>query len=222
MPKRNSRILCIPDTHFPYQHKNFFIDLARIVRYYKPTQIVHMGDIVDFHAISRHDPDPDGPEIIQEVTYARKDIVKLKEIVAGIPFKLCIGNHDNRIDKRAAINGIPRIFLKTFRDMLCLPDSWDIALEHRIDDIAFMHGKSNLRGKTALSYGCNVAQGHFHSMLDISYHQTQTKRIWSVFSGSAADSTSIAMAYGLNGLCKDAYGFPIIENGIPSIYPGTN
>lgn len=216
------RILCIPDTHFPYQHPNFFVDLARHIRYFKPTHIVHMGDIADFHAISRHDPDPDGPDILTEMKMARETILKFKRMIPkAVDFRLCIGNHDNRIEKRASNNGIPKIFLKEFRDVLVLPDTWNIALEHYIGDIAFMHGKSNLRGKTAMIYGCNVVQGHFHSMLDISYHQTPRKMVWSVFAGSAADDKSLAMAYGQNSLNKGAYGFVLIEDGIPHIVPGT-
>lgn len=220
---KNKRILCIPDTHFPYQHPNFFIDIARHIRYFKPTHIVHMGDIVDFHAISRHDPDPDGPDIKVELSLTKKELKKFISIIpTNIPFKLCIGNHDNRIEKRASNNGIPQVFLKSFRELLELPKHWDIGFEHFVDGIAFTHGKSNLRGKTAISYGCNVVQGHYHSMLDISYHQTPTKLIWSVFSGSAADDTSLAMRYAHNSINKGVYGFVLIEDGIPKIEPGTH
>jgi hypothetical protein len=181
-----------------------------------------MGDLVDFHAISRHDPDPDAPDIKTELELA---IAALKKFMLAIPieseFHLCVGNHDNRIDKRAATNGIPKVFLKSFREVLQLPNRWIIDEEHFIDNIAFTHGKSNLRGKTALHYGCNVVQGHFHSMLDISYHQTPRKLLWSVFTGSAADPKSLALAYNSNSLAKDVYGFTLIEKGIPTIVPGT-
>lgn len=215
------RILCIPDTHFPYQHKNFFVDLARIIRYFKPLLIIHMGDLVDFHAISRHDPDPDADDISIELKKARKAIEQLKRIIKNIPLKLCIGNHDNRIEKRASNAGIPKVFLTPYSKILGLPETWGIDFDHFVDGIAFTHGKSNLRGKTAMSYGCNVVQGHFHSMLDISYHQTPRKLLWSVFAGSAADDDSMAMAYGRNSLAKGVYGFVLIENGVPRIEAGT-
>lgn len=220
MKKLNSRILCIPDTHFPYQHPKFFIDLARLMRYFRPTDIMHMGDLVDFHAISRHDPDPDADDISVELVKARKALRQFISIV-GNNIKVCIGNHDNRIDKRASNNGIPKVFLKSFSEVLGLPEGWQFAFDNFIGDWAFTHGKSNLRGKTALSYGCNVVQGHYHSMLDISYHQTPTRMLCSVFAGSAADEESIAMAYGRNSLAKGAYGFTLIENGIPHIVPGS-
>ena len=219
---KQNRILCIPDPHIPYQHPNLFVDIAQHIRYFKPTHIVIMGDLVDFHAVSRHDPDPDAPDAKTEFERTRICINKLKRTIPnGINVYLCIGNHDNRIEKRAAINGIPKVFLKSFAELFDLPKRWKIDDVHYINDIAFTHGHSNLRGKTALSYGTNVVQGHFHSMLDISYHQTPTKLIWSVFAGSGADNKSLALAYGKNSLAKDVYGFVLIENGVPRIEPGT-
>lgn len=215
------RILCIPDPHFPYQHKNFFVDIARLVRYFKPNVVVVMGDMVDFHGISRHDPDPDADSAKTELEKAQDCVKKLVGILGKTPVKYCIGNHDNRIEKRAAQNHIPKAFLKTFRELFNLPLNWQIADVHHIDGIAFTHGQSNLRGKTALAYGSNVVQGHFHSMLEISYHQTPTKLLWSVFAGSGADPKSLALAYAQNSLNKDVYGFTLIENNTPRIVPGT-
>ena len=215
------RILCLPDSHFPFQHKNYFKDTARLVRYFKPAIVVHLGDMIDFHAISRHDPDPEAPSAKTELERAKDCVKKLLHITGSIPVDYCIGNHDNRIDKRAAQNHIPTDFLKSFKELFELPAHWHTALVHYIGDITFTHGQSNLRGKTALSYGMNVVQGHFHSMLDISYHQTPTKLLWSAFGGSGADSKSLALAYNHNALAKDVYGFIVIEKGIPQIIPGT-
>lgn len=215
------RILCIPDPHCPYQHKNFFVDIARLMRYFKPNVVVVMGDMVDFHGISRHDPDPEADDAKTELEKAQKYVNKLVKILGRIPVKYCIGNHDNRIEKKAAQNHIPKAFLKSFRELFNLPKNWDIADVHTIGDISFTHGQSNLRGKTALAYGMNVVQGHYHSMLEISYHQTPTRLIWSVFAGSGADPKSLALAYAQNSLNKDAYGFTLIENGTPRIVPGT-
>lgn len=216
------KILCLPDSHFPYQHKNYFVDVARLIRYFKPNLICHLGDMVDFHAISRHDPDPEADSAKTELEKAQDCVDKLIKMAGKIPVKYCVGNHDNRIEKKAAQNHIPKAFLKTFRELFFLPHTWDIKDVHYVGNIAFTHGQSNLRGKTAMTYGMNVVQGHFHSMLDISYHQTPTKLIWSVFGGSGADSKSLALAYNNNSLAKDVYGFVLIENGIPRIVPGTN
>lgn len=218
-----SRILCVPDTHFPFQHPNFFTDFARHIRYFRPTHIVHMGDIVDFHAISRHDPDPEAPSAKDELAQSKVCVNKFVNMIPkSVKTFICVGNHDNRIEKKAAQNHIPKAFLKSTRELFSIPDTWQVEDYHQIGDIAFVHGQSNLRGKACMSYGCNVVQGHFHSMLEISYHQTPTRKLWSVFTGSGADSKSLALAYGKNHLAKDVYGFTLIENGIPRIVPGTN
>ena len=218
----NTKILVIPDTHFPFEHKNFFKDLSKILINFKPTHIVHMGDMWDMHTISRHDPDPDAPDIKSELQLAKERVVKLTSMLKDYKrVYVCVGNHDNRIEKRAACHGIPKAFLVTWREMLELPKHWLVGDEHQIGDIAFLHGKSNLRGKTAMAYGCNVVMGHFHSMLEVTYLQTPRQLLWSVFAGGAVDDKSMGMAYGANNLAKSAYGFVLIENGIPRIVPGT-
>lgn len=216
------RILVIPDLHFPYHHPNFFKDLTPLLKSFKPQAIVQMGDICDFHAINRHELDPDAPDIITEIAQANIFIKKLANMIPkDVRVYMCIGNHDNRIERRATGHGVPRAFLKRFEDLVGIPPHWQVAFEHKIDDIVFMHGKSPVRGKTGMAYGCNTVQGHFHSKLEICYLQSPTRVIWSVFTGAAVDDDSLAMAYGKNNLEKGAYGFVLIEKGTPRIIPGT-
>lgn len=218
----SKRILVIGDTHFPYHHKNFFKDFAHHLKEYKPTHIVHMGDIADLHAISRHDPDPELPNIATELARAHMAVQKMSKMIPGSTrVYLCLGNHDGRIEKRASQNGIPRHFLRNFKDLLGIPSSWQVDFEHQIDNIAFLHGKSPVRGKTTLAYGCHTVQGHFHSKLCVEYHQSPRQMLWSVFCGGAPDDKSLAMAYGKNNLEKSAYGFVRITDGVPAIFPGT-
>ena len=218
----SQRILVVPDTHLPYQHPNFFDDLKKHIKEYKPTDIVHMGDLVDLHSISRHDADPDLPNITIEVERAAEGVVRLaKMIPANTRVFLCLGNHDTRIEKRATLNGIPRRFLRNLKDILRIPTSWNVDFEHTMSGITFLHGKSPVMGKTTMAYGNCTVQGHFHSKLGVQYHQSSKRMLWSAFSGGATDDRSLAMAYGKNTLEKSAYGFIRITDGIPAIFPGT-
>jgi predicted phosphodiesterase len=216
------RILVIGDTHFPFQHPNFFKDLKHHLTTFKPDTVVHMGDMADIHSISRHEPDPECPDPMTEIAQANTCVRNMVKLIGKkVRVYVCLGNHDSRIEKMAARNGIPRAFLKNWRDLFCLPTSWQVAFEHHIDGISFLHGKSPVRGKTTLAYGCNTVQGHFHSKLGIEYHQGPRRMLWSAFSGGSVDDDSLAMAYGRNNLEKGAYGFLLIEDGIPRIVPGT-
>ena len=54
----NKSVLVISDTHFPYQHKDTVDFLKEIKSKYKPDRIIHIGDELDYHAISFHPTDP--------------------------------------------------------------------------------------------------------------------------------------------------------------------
>ena len=58
MTKKQS-ILVISDLHTPYEHPDAVAFLKAVKEKYKPTDVVCIGDEVDFHALSFHDSDPD-------------------------------------------------------------------------------------------------------------------------------------------------------------------
>jgi metallophosphoesterase superfamily enzyme len=215
----NSRILCIPDTHFPYTRKSFFTDFAKIVKTYNPDIVVHIGDVVDSQSISHHLPNPNAPAAVSELEAAKNDISKLVSIIGKRSTFICVGNHDRRYIKVASDVRIPAIYLKSFSELLGLPNSWKVANEHIIDGIYFTHGKSAIQGKTAHSYGMSTVEGHWHSQLSITYYSNGSRTIFSCFAGSALDDNSFAATYAANNLRKSIYGFLTITDGVPAILP---
>ena len=57
----NKCVLIISDLHIPYHHKDSFAFLKEVKKVFKPDNVVNIGDLLDFHAISMHDSDPDLP-----------------------------------------------------------------------------------------------------------------------------------------------------------------
>ena len=67
----NKRILVISDMHLPYQHKDSIIFLKEIKKEYKPDMVVNIGDLLDFHAISMHEHNPDLYSVGHELDKAK-------------------------------------------------------------------------------------------------------------------------------------------------------
>ena len=211
------RILTIPDTHFPFCRKSLFKDLRSIIKDTKPDLIVHMGDLVDLHAISRHQPEADSYGAVTEIAKARNCIKDLASIIGKIPVKMCMGNHDTRIFKQATTVRIPAEAIKPYKDLFSVPASWSIQEEHIVDNIVFLHGKSPVRHKVSLNYGMSSVQGHYHTMLGIEYTASSTRMLWSAFAGAAADDAAFSMRYAVGAVNKSAYGFIFIDNKSPRI-----
>ena len=212
-----NRILVVPDVHAPFQRKSFISDLRKLVKKFKPTTIVFMGDIIDSHAVSRHQPEADAPSATEEFTAAKKIISKIAKITKRIPVKICLGNHDSRLLKLAGTVKIPSMCLKSLKEIFEMPKKWSIKHEHIVSGILFVHGRSAIPGKTARSYGMSTVEGHFHSKLELTYHVSPRRTLWSAYAGSAADDNAIAMTYAKNSLNRSVYGYIVIVRGVPQI-----
>ena len=71
-------ILVLSDTHFPYAKKEYFKWIKKLKDKIKPTLVIHIGDLVDFHSISQHLHSAELPNIKYEIKDAKKNIKDLK------------------------------------------------------------------------------------------------------------------------------------------------
>jgi len=70
----NRCVLVISDLHIPYHHKDSFAFLKEIKKQFKIDFVVNIGDLLDFHAISFHETNPDLPSAGDELTLAKNYI----------------------------------------------------------------------------------------------------------------------------------------------------
>jgi Icc-related predicted phosphoesterase len=213
------RILVFGDTHFPFVNKDFFIDLKHVIKDIKPNIIVINGDLVDIHTISHHTPEADSKSTLDEYKVSKDMVAKLSNIIHNLPVRYTLGNHDLRIEKVCNDVSVPRVFLKNFRELYDIPKIWDIAYNHIVDDVMFVHGQSNIRHKATLRYGMSTIQSHFHSMLEISYIKSKTQQLYSAYTGGCCDDSSVGLRYAKNSLDRSIYGMVTIINKIPQVIP---
>lgn len=214
-------ILIISDYHAPYQHPDAIKFLKAIKRKYKPTDVVCIGDEVDYHAMSFHDSNPDLPSAGDEL---KKAIKALKPIYKLFPEVTVIeSNHGSMVARKAIRYGFPSAVLKSYNEVLEAPKDWKWKFDHIIKTplgpVYFCHGKSAVAGRLASQYGCSTIQGHYHEKSQIHYISTPERLMFDMHVGCLADDNSLALQYNKVNPKRPIVSVGIVINGIPQLIP---
>lgn len=216
----NKSVLIIPDTHIPYSHPDYIKFLKYLKEKYAPDIAIHLGDELDYHAISFHDSDSSLLSADMELDNA---IIELHEGLHRLFPKLYLleSNHGSLVYRKMKSNGLPIRVLKPLHELYETPLwTWhhDILLLTNHGPVYFCHGKSSTYGKLAKEMGCSAVQGHYHGKFEITWHRTATGSRFNAFAGCLVDEDSMAMAYARNNLPKPVLGAMFIDgNGIPRL-----
>lgn len=218
---KKQTILVISDLHIPYEHPDALRFLRAVKKKYKPTNVVQIGDEVDFHALSFHDSDPDLPSAGDELKQAIK---KLKPYYKLFPKVTVIeSNHGSMVLRKALANGMPKAVLKQYNEILEAPKGWkwrfDLTINSLLGPIYFCHGKSGAAGRLASQYGMSCVQGHFHEKAQITYISTPDKLMFDMHVGCLADDKSLALGYNKINPKRPIVSIGLVVNGIPQIIP---
>ena len=190
------------DTHFPFVHDNFLEFLTDTFIKYGVTDIVCCGDIVDNHAISRHQTETVAMGGLTEYQLATDYI---KQYVKAFPkLKLTLGNHDLIPQRQAATLGLGGNFIKSFSDIWQLPKEWDIDETFVINNVLYNHYSSGKDGaiNRALNERMSTVTGHTHSWANIKYSANERDIIFGMNVGCGIDNEAYAFAYGKNARYK--------------------
>ena len=121
MPNKNN-VLVIGDTHIPFEKEGYLDFCKATKKRFNCTTVIHIGDLVDNHACSYHEHDPNGQSPSDEMKLARE---KLKDWFKAFPkVRVCKGNHDVLIARKAITYGLPREVLRPFDEIWKLPKNW--------------------------------------------------------------------------------------------------
>lgn len=202
-------------------HQDTVKFLTWLKKKYNPTDVVHIGDEVDYHALSFHDSDPDLDSAGKELKAA---IAMLKPIYKLFPkVKVLESNHGSMVMRKALANGMPKALFKSYNEILQAPKGWTWAFDYRIKTklgpVYFCHGKSGTPGKLAKSYGCSCVQGHHHSKAQINYISTPERLMFDMHTGCLVDDRSLAMGYNKLTPERPIISTAVIVNGIPQLIP---
>lgn len=218
---KKQTILIISDYHAPYNHPDAYRFLAACKKKFKPTDVVCIGDEVDYHALSFYDSDPDLPSAGQELELAIKELKKLYKL-----FPKCTiveSNHGSMVLRKGLASGMPKAVFKSYNEVLEAPKTWkwvfDIIINTPMGPVYFCHGKSGTPGRLASQYGMSCVQGHFHEKAQITYISTPEKLMFDAHTGCLADDKSLALGYNKINPKRPIVSIIVIVDGVPQIVP---
>ncbi len=215
------RIMCLPDLHAPFHHKDALDFLRDIKKEVKPDKIVCMGDEIDAHGWSVHDRNPDAPGQGEELKQAISFLRRVYKIFPEAD--VCTSNHTMRAYRKAIRCGLPSAYMRDTHEVLESPTGWTWRDHWVIDDVVFKHGEGysgqNAALNAAVRHRAKTVIGHVHSWAGIQYHANEFNTIWGMNVGCLVDSGSLAMAYAKEIPNKQVLGTGAIIDGEPHFFP---
>ena len=201
-------ILVIGDLHEPFCLDGYLEFCIEQYKTYNCNQVIFIGDILDNHAFSYHEPDPDGMSAGMELQESIKKVSKWYE---AFPYAdVCIGNHDRLAARKSFTGGIPKAWLKTYNEVLGTPN-WNWVESIVYDNVLYEHGEGGQAKTKAKNNLMSSVCGHTHTEAYSLWYVGKRYRIFATQVGCGVDSKTYAAAYAKN-FKKQAIGCAVILN----------
>ncbi len=212
---KKDHILIIADTHIPFEHEHYLQFCQGVQDKFNCGTIVHVGDLVDNHAINYHEHDPNGRSPKEEMEEADKHLKEWYRAFPGV--SLCRGNHDNLVDRKGKTIGLPKRCFKPFREIWRLPKKWKDDFGFTIDGVRYEHGTARAGKYSHVQAAYDNRQstviGHTHATAGIEWSANSKSIIFGMNVGCGIDRKKYAFAYGKDQRRKPVLGCGIVTDG---------
>lgn len=204
---KSTNTLVIGDLHCPFDLDDYLQFNLSLYKKYKIDDVVFIGDVVDGHAWSYHEHDPDGQSAGDELSSAIK---RLKRWYKAFPkAKITLGNHDLLIARKAFSAGLSQRFIRDLGEILEAPKTWQFVDQFQKDNVMYIHGSIGNAIKRAKESRISTVQGHLHSQSFVEWSVSERDKLFGLQVGCGIDRDAYAFAYG-----KPFAKKPIIGSGI--------
>jgi len=209
---KERRVLVIGDLHCPFEKGGYFEFCLETYDKYACNQVIFIGDLVDSHASSRWESDPDGLSAKTELERAIEDLQKWR---IAFPVADCIiGNHDRVVMRRAFSSSIPSVWIKSFNEVLGTSWNWRERVEY--DGVQYVHGEGGTARTKAKNDLQSTVQGHIHTQAYVEHFCGNTRSLWAMQVGCGLDRETYAAAYAKH-YKKQAIGCGVVIGGHTAI-----
>ena len=210
--KNERRILVIGDLHAPFELDGYFDFCKQTYANYNCNQVIYIGDCLDNHFSSYHNSDPNGLGGGDELEFAIEDIQKWSREfpVADV----LIGNHDRIIMRKAFDSAIPKVWIKSYNDVLGTNWNWTERIVY--DNVQYVHGEGGTARTKAKNDMMSTVQGHIHTQAYVEWMVGRNFKVFGMQVGCGVNGSSYAAAYAKN-FKKQAIGCAVILGGHTAI-----
>lgn len=210
-----NNVLVIGDTHEPFSKEGYLEFCREQQEKYNCGTVVHIGDLVDNHAVSYHESDSNGKSAGDEYKLALEKCKRWYEVFPNV--KICIGNHDALPFRKAFTAGLPSHWLKSYQELFQSPKTWEWDFTHTVNGVIYQHG-TGLSGEMA-SINCarenrqSTVIGHLHTVMNTRFLASYKDLIFGVSVGCGIDHKAYAFAYGKENTRKPVIACSVILDG---------
>jgi predicted phosphodiesterase len=213
LTKKERRILVIGDLHEPFCLDGYLAFCQDTYAKWNCNQVIFIGDLVDSHANSYHESDPDGMSAGDELHEAKKRIAKWYK---AFPVANCIiGNHDRIVSRKAFTAGIPAEWIRNYNEVLNTP-KWNWVERIVYDDVQYVHGEGGQSSTKCKNDMMSTVQGHIHTKAECTWHVGRNFKVFGMQVGCGVNHESYAAAYAKN-FKKQAIGCGVVIGGHTAI-----
>lgn len=216
-----ARVLVISDLHAPYENPKAISFLKSVKKEFKTDTVIIIGDEVDHHALSFHDHDPNEYSPAHEHLRA---VEHLKPFYREFPrARIVVSNHTSRIFRRAFTSGIPRLFLRDYKDFLKAPKGWEWKDSWVIDNVYYCHGDgfsggANAAYNAAKNNNQSTVIGHFHNDGGCRYFSSRENEIFALTVGCLIDFSKPAFDYSRKSSTRPTLGCGVVIDGTKGMF----
>lgn len=201
-------ILVVGDLHEPFCLDGYLEFCQEQYEIYNCNQVIFIGDILDNHAFSYHEPDPDGMSAGLEL---EKTIEKVAKWYSAFEYAdVCIGNHDRLASRKSFSGGIPKAWIKSYNEVLGTPN-WNWVESVVYDDVLYEHGEGGQAQAKAKNNLMSSICGHTHTEAYCKWFVGKRFRVFGMQVGCGVDGSTYAAAYAKN-FKRQAIGCSVVLN----------
>jgi len=210
----DGNILVIGDPHEPWCHPDYLGFCKRVYDEYDCKLAVIIGDLIDQHAISYHETNPDGVSAGDEHQLAYDNVQRWIKTFPNV--RVCIGNHDALPLRKARTHGLPTSLFKTYGELWGTPKEWLWRFTHEINGVLFQHG-TNCSGQQAhINQARKNRQstviGHCHTLLGVEYDASKRDIIFGLSTGCGLSVSKYAFEYAKEDPKRPILGCGVVVN----------
>ena len=207
--KKERRILVIGDLHEPFCLDEYLDFCQHIYAKHNCNKVIFIGDCIDNSFSSYHESDPDGMSGGDELEFAIKRIARWYK--AFPKADVIIGNHDRLASRKAFTGGIPKAWIKSYKDVLNTP-KWKFKDRVVYDNVQYIHGEAGTARAKCRADMMSTVQGHLHTQLYTEWAVGASFKIFGCQTGCGIDFDQYSFAYAKRGK-KPAIGCAVVFGG---------
>ena len=210
----------IGDTHVPYELDGYLDHCVQTFEDWGVDTVVHIGDLIDHHALSFHDSEPELQGAGGERICA---IERLQPWYEAFPdLYLVNGNHDLIPERQLKKLGMDaQVWMRPLKEVYEMPEGWALVDEMYIDGVIYHHGYTSMGvngfRRDAQDRMISTVSGHVHGNAGISATACDHRLVWGMATGCGIDVRQMAFAYGRHFRYKPIISCGIVAYGQPHV-----